>query len=98
MFGPRVTRHYETGLDLGGLSQVASAELEKVLIATLEDPSTRKSLQDVARSVLEDDSVRAAIRPHLLEAAMWVAGAVTVGVIAGRALSRPKKSEAACSC
>lgn len=60
--------------------------LESIAAKGLSDPKVSKHLQSAAAKVLRDPDTRAAMRPLLIEAGLWLGGAVLIAMMLGRRL------------
>jgi len=76
----------ETGVsfDLGFLGD----HLEKVVVEALQDAAVQEELKKTVVEVMDDPAVSDSLRPHLMEAAMWLALAVTGGIVVGRLVTQ----------
>lgn len=84
----RYAARYETGLDLSSIRDIATTELEHVVVQSLEDPKVQESLKTTMVQLASSPEVRRSLRPYLFEAAAFAAGAVAIGVVVGRLLTR----------
>jgi hypothetical protein len=83
---PRWPTRFETGIDfdLGFLGD----HLEKVVVDALQDAAVQNELKNTVVEVMDDPAVSASLRPHLMEAALWLSLAVTGGIVIGRLVTQ----------
>ena len=88
-FAPTTRRaRYETGIDLSSIRDIATTELEHVVVQSLQDPKVQESLKTTMVQLASSPEVKRSLRPYLFEAAAFAAGAVAIGVAVGRLLTR----------
>lgn len=58
--------------------------LAPVLSSALADPSTQQAINEQIASALASPEVRKSVRPIMIEASLWLAGAMLLGIATWR--------------
>jgi hypothetical protein len=81
---------YETGqapwADLGGL--IGSEVMVPAVITALQDPKTQAQIERTMVTALESPDTKRALRPYVIEAAVWATIAITLGGFAWRWITK----------
>lgn len=76
---------------LGALGSYIGGEvLTPAVISALKDPATQKQLEATIIATLESDQTKKALRPYVVEAAIWATLAITLGAWAWRLISHQR--------
>ena len=70
---------------MNGLVQIGQDIFSPLIEGALEDPGTQEAIDQVVAQSLQSPVVKKAVRGLMIEAALWVAGGLAVGVILLRA-------------
>jgi hypothetical protein len=88
IYGTR--RLHETGAspwgDLGSL--IGSEVMVPAVITALQDPQTQAQIQRTMVDALESPETKRALRPYVIEAAVWATIAITLGGFAWRWITK----------